>query len=386
MNFYYWCPFLSEVATVKAVLNSAHSLTKYSKGIIKPYIINSVGEWTKFEKEIKEKKIDLINFHQDENFYRKLPRYTYLKSRYSYLLIILKSYTNLYKFLKTKNESDYFIIHLISSLPLIFLVFFNFRCKFILRISGFPKLNILRKILWKLAGKKLYKIFSPTQDTKEMLINKNIFNIKKINVLKDPIVDIKKINFLKKEKSSESTEIKNYIINVGRLTKQKNQIFLIEAFAEIKKKIKETKLVILGEGELKEELIKKAAELNISNDVHLLGYKENVYPFYKNAMCFVLTSKWEDPGFVMIEAAASRLTIISSNCNNGPKEFIKDDERGYLYENYSLKSFQETFDRFMQDSKTNNNNIEKKNLKAFKEAKHYTKFSHYNEIMKCIKN
>ena len=103
-------------------------------------------------------------------------------------------------------------------------------------------------------------------------------------------------------------------------------------------------------------------------------------------MCFVLTSKWEDPGFVMIEAAASRLTIISSNCNNGPKEFIKDDERGYLYENYSLKSFQETFDRFMQDSKTNNNNIEKKNLKAFKEAKHYTKFSHYNEIMKCIKN
>ena len=40
----------------------------------------------------------------------------------------------------------------------------------------------------------------------------------------------------------------------------------------------------------------------------------------------------------------------------------------------------------MQDRKINYNNIEKKNLKAFKEVKHYTKFSHYNEIMKSIKN
>ena len=58
MNFYYWCPFLSEVATVKAVLNSAHSLTKYSNGNLKPYIINSVGEWTKFHEEIKKKKLN----------------------------------------------------------------------------------------------------------------------------------------------------------------------------------------------------------------------------------------------------------------------------------------------------------------------------------------
>lgn len=386
MNFYYWCPFLSEVATVKAVLNSAHSLTKYSKGNLKPHIINSVGEWTKFEKEIEKKKIDLINFHQDENFYNKLPRNTYLKSRYSYILIILKSYIKLYKFLKTKKESDYFIIHLISSLPLIFLIFFNFRCKFILRISGFPKLNILRKILWKLSEKKLYKIFSPTQDTKEMLVDTKIFSNKKIDVIKDPIVDINKINLLKKEKININPEIKNYIVNVGRLTKQKNQIFLIEAFAEIKKKNKELKLVILGEGELKKELIKKTIELNISNDVHLLGYKKNVYPFYKNAICFVLTSRWEDPGFVMIEAAASKLTIISSDCNNGPKEFIKNDKRGYLYENYNLKSFQETFYRFIQDRNTNYKNIEKKKLKAFKEVKYYTKFSHYNEMMKSIKN
>ena len=63
---------------------------------------------------------------------------------------------------------------------------------------------------------------------------------------------------------------------------------------------------------LKNELIKKSIKLNIEKDIIFLGHKENVYPYYKNAMCFVLTSKWEDPGFVMIEAAASKLPIISS--------------------------------------------------------------------------
>lgn len=68
MNFYYWSPFLSEVATVKAVLNSAYSLSKYSKGNFKPCIINSVGEWTNFKDEIKDKQIELIDFYQKKKF------------------------------------------------------------------------------------------------------------------------------------------------------------------------------------------------------------------------------------------------------------------------------------------------------------------------------
>ena len=126
MNLYYWSPFLSEVATVKAVLNSAHSLSKYSKGNLKPCIINSVGEWNSFKDEIKDKQIELIDFYQKKNFYKNLPRFGYITSRYSYLLIILKSYRKLYKFLKSKGKNDYIIIHLISSLSLIYLILFKF--------------------------------------------------------------------------------------------------------------------------------------------------------------------------------------------------------------------------------------------------------------------
>ena len=86
----------------------------------------------------------------------------------------------------------------------------------------------------------------------------------------------------------------------------------------------------------------------------------------------------------MIEAAASKLPIISSNCNNGPKEFIEFDKRGYLYENYSLKSFTDTFERFMSDKIKNHQIVEKKTLEAFKEAKFYTKFSHFNKMIKIL--
>ena len=67
MNFYYWSPFLSNVATVKAVLNSVISIKKYSKQI-NPYIINAVGEWNTFEKEIKDNNIETISFKKSIKF------------------------------------------------------------------------------------------------------------------------------------------------------------------------------------------------------------------------------------------------------------------------------------------------------------------------------
>ena len=70
----------------------------------------------------------------------------------------------LIKLLKT-NKPNYLIIHLITSLPLILLILFNFETKFILRISGLPKLNIFRKFLWKIALKKTFLITCPTKET-----------------------------------------------------------------------------------------------------------------------------------------------------------------------------------------------------------------------------
>ena len=48
---------------------------------------------------------------------------------------------------------------------------------------------------------------------------------------------------------------------------------------------------------------------------------------------FILTSLWEDPGFVLVEAAYNNLFIISSDCKNGPKEILDNGKRGLLFNN-----------------------------------------------------
>ena len=383
MNFYYWSPFISNVATVKAVINSAISIKKFSQKI-NPTIINAIGEWNEYEEMIKKNKINILNFRIASNFYEKLPRFGFVKSRFSYLLISFYSIINLYSFLKKREKSDYVILHLLTSLPLILIILFNFKCKFILRISGFPKLNFLRKTLWKFAKKKLHKISTPTNDTRDMLIDEKIFASNSILLVRDPIVNIVEINKSKREKILENLK-SPYLLTIGRLTKQKNHKFLINNFKVLKNKYKELKLVILGQGELEQDLKKISKSLDLNEDILFLGYKKNVFKYLENSMAFVLTSEWEDPGFVLIEAASTRTTIISSNCKNGPKEFLSNGDGGYLYEKGNSKNFEKTFDEFYKNFKSKTrDSIKIKNLNALKKTKNYTKFNHYKELIKII--
>jgi len=381
MNIYYWCPFLSKVATVQAVLNSAISVKKYSKNKISPYIINTVGEWNQFKNIIDEKNIKLVNFIESKSLYKSLPRYSYLKSRFSYTLIFFLTILQLYKFLDKRTKNDIFVIHLISSLPLLLILLFNFKCKFILRISGYPKLNFFRKLLWKLCRDKLSIILCPTEDTKENLISKKIFNLKTYHVLCDPIIEVSKFSRMKREKLSSLLNDKKYIINIGRLTRQKNQKFLIEGFYEILKLDPNLYLIVLGEGELENELKKISSKLNIENRILFLGYRENVFNYLNNAKCFILTSDWEDPGFVLIEAAFSRVPIISANCPNGPNEILENGNGGYLFKSNDQADFIRNFKKFINE---NDNLLKKKKLKVLKKSKNYTCFRHFQNLQKIL--
>ena len=53
----------------------------------------------------------------------------------------------------------------------------------------------------------------------------------------------------------------------------------------------------------------------------------------KNSKAFILSSLWEEVGFVIVEAAICNTFVISSNCQNGPKEFLMDGKAGFLFEN-----------------------------------------------------
>ena len=70
---------------------------------------------------------------------------------------------------------------------------FYSKTKFILRISGLPKLNFFRKNIWRVLSKNLYLVTCPTQGTLNQLIHLNIFEKNKIFLLEDPVLNIKEI-------------------------------------------------------------------------------------------------------------------------------------------------------------------------------------------------
>ena len=319
MKIYYWSPCLSKVGTYKSTINSAISLARYSKNKdIK--VINSCGEWNNEKKFLNDNNVDVINF--GFNYFKFLPKLGFFGSRLSYLIIFFTSFVPLFRIL-IREKPDYLIIHLITSLPLLINFFFRNKTKIILRISGYPKLNFIRKLLWKLSRKKIFKITCPSIGLKNQLLDLNILPSDKISFLADPIIHVKsfKDKISTYEKTISLLKEKKYFMSVGRLTKQKNFENLIKEFKQFSTNNDKYELLIFGEGEERNKLKKLIKKNNLENKIKLMGYHNNVFLYMKYAQAFILSSLWEDPGFVLIEAAMCNLLIISSNCKNGPEEF-----------------------------------------------------------------
>ena len=192
---YYWSPSLVNIATNRSVINSALSLQKYSDDFACS-IINFFGEFSRFKDYIEDKNIGLINYYSQKIF-DILPKHGKIKSRFSFIIIFLLAFFPLKKLIK-KNKPDFIIVHLITSLPLILLVFFNFDTKFILRISGLPKLTPFRKFIWRSALKKIYLVTCPTLKTQEYILKQNLVSKDKIKLLYDPVINVREIQKKKK--------------------------------------------------------------------------------------------------------------------------------------------------------------------------------------------
>jgi glycosyltransferase involved in cell wall biosynthesis len=377
MKVYYWSPHTSYVATIKAVYNSALSLTKYNKENLIVKIINANGEWDDFV----NKSISLVNLGNNSLF-KTYPRVGYFFSRFSYLYIFLKCFFPLKKLLKTEKP-DYLLIHLITLLPIVLLIFFKFETKFILRISGYPKLNYFRKMIWKLASKKIHIVTAPTLLTLDYIKSQNIFDEKKIIFLPDPVYQIREIVNQKNELVEEHLDKKKkYIISVGRLTNQKNFSLLIKAFDEIRKINDQFKLLIIGEGEEKKNLELLILNLNLKNDIIFLGFKKNVFKYINLSNLVLSTSLWEDPGFFLIESGILNKPIISSDCPNGPSELLSNGLGGYLFYNNKLNSLIDIFKKFTIE---NEMKIKDKILFSKKKFKQFSIFGHYKILKSIIK-
>ena len=382
-NIFVWSPFTSKVGTINNVINSSYSLIKFSK--LKNFnvkLINVFGEWNDLSSEIEKKNIKTIELNSVK-FINQWNKEGYIKSRFSYIMIFIFSFLPLLKLIK-KEKPNYLIAHLITSLPLMIVTFFFCITNLILSIAGHPKINLFRKFIWKLSSKKIFKIICPSVELKKILISHNIFDENKIVVIQDPHLMIKKINRLKNEKL-EDTFLKNskILISIGRLTKQKNYIFLIRNFKKLSLKYDDIKLLIIGDGEKKKILQNLIIKFQLENKVKLIGYEKNIYKYLKKSNFYISTSKWEGSSLAMIDAAFMGLPILCSNCPTGRKEFINKDERGFLFDEGDSENF---LNKFNEMYKINPDQLKIRLVKAKKESKKFTLLNYFLGLSNIIKN
>ena len=375
-HIYYWSPFISNVATVNAVLGSIRSLKTYSDQKFEPHVINAAGEWNKYKKELNDNGINIIKLSNSKIIDNS--NYTgFFRSRLIYLYLFFILFIPLLRLLR-KSPPDYLVIHLITPLPLLLNYIFNIKTKIILRISGLPKLNFIRKFFWKKTLKKIYHITCPTKSTTSYMQELKIINSKKISTLYDPILSTKIINKIKSKRTG--FEFNNFYLAIGRLTKQKNFKFLVEVFSEFLK-TSDNNLIIIGEGEQRDSLQKLIEKKKLKGKITLIGYKDNVFEYFEKSKCFILSSLWEDPGFVLVESAYMNTPIISSDCDNGPKEILGDGSNGILFKSNDKASL---LDALHQFENMDRNIINKKLLDCKKGIKVFTYFNHFKSLEKIL--
>ena len=126
-------------------------------------------------------------------------------------------------------------------------------------------------------------------------------------------------------------------LGVGRLHAAKGFDNLIRAFATVRAK-SPCRLVIIGEGEERHNLQELAASLGVANDISMMGFVNNPYPYMPACAAFVLSSRREGLPTVLMEALSLGTKVIATDCNSGPREILENGRLGILVEEGDLSA------------------------------------------------
>ena len=164
-------------------------------------------------------------------------------------------------------------------------------------------------------------MFACSKKAGEWLFGKKAIGSKQFRVLPNAIdsykfkYDLKKRDLIRKELGISNEFVLGH---VGRLSTPKNHIFLLSIFSEYIKNNPDVRLLLIGDGELEQEIKAEAKKRKIENKIYFLGAKLNASDYYQAMDCFVFPSLWEGLGIAVIEAQAADLPVVCSN--NVPQE------------------------------------------------------------------
>ena len=210
----------------------------------------------------------------------------------------------------------------------------------------FSSHSLMFRIFQKLSIFFLYrfssKIIAVSEGVKEDLCSNKGVGRERITVIHNPVnVTFSNLEYDKSTIQKWRSFSGAKFISVGTLKEQKNYPYLLDALLVLKRQGFEFKQLILGEGPTKSSLANKISSLGLENSVYLAGSVDQPINLIKDADTFILSSKFEGFGLVIVEALAAGTMVVSTDCESGPAEILKDGKYGFLAPTDNAKKFAE---------------------------------------------
>lgn len=176
-----------------------------------------------------------------------------------------------------------------------------------------------------------------------VLTNDNLkeWKLKNLKVISNPL------SFYPEESADLNNKV---VLAVGRQSYQKGYDQLLKIWQPIAKKYPDWELKIYGKIDQELKLSQLAQELGITTSVSFYAPVKNIISVYTESSIYVMSSRFEGFGMVLIEAMACGVPVVSFDCHYGPKDIITPNEDGILVENNDLDSFSKSIEELIKNS------------------------------------
>lgn len=173
---------------------------------------------------------------------------------------------------------------------------------------------------------------------------------------------------------------KNVILSAGRFESEKGYDLLIRAVSEIQADLQDWEVHIYGEGSEENQLKTLVSQFGLSDIVKLFPPTKKLHEVMQGSALFVLPSRFEGFGMVIIEAMASGLPVIAFDCPVGPRNIIQDGVNGILVEALNIEQFAKNLKQ-LAESQTQRDNIQHEGLLTSKRYSKETIYASWESLL-----